>query len=62
MGQLLQATGCCVGSMAIALWKGPIYFLISAVYVPFMLIVVMFIAYVPKAAMFRKMQASNELA
>jgi len=48
--------------LAIALWKGPIFFLISAIYIPFMLIVVMFIAYMPKAAMFKKMQASNELA
>ena len=62
VGQLLQASGCCVGGLAIALWKGPIFFLISAIYIPFMLIIVMFVGYMPKAAMFKKMQASNELA
>jgi len=42
--------------------EGAYFLLISAIYIPFMLIIVMFVAYMPKAAMFKKMQASNELA
>ena len=52
LGQLCQAAGCCVGGLAIALWRGPIFFLVSAIYIPFMFIIVMFVGYLPKAAMF----------
>ena len=60
-GQLYQAIGCLSGGIALCFVKGPIFFLISAMYIPFFLILSMFFGRFPKDAAFLKMQANHKL-
>lgn len=54
-GQLYQAIGCLSGGITLCFVKGPIFFLISAMYIPFFLILSMFFGRFPKDAAFLKM-------